>query len=116
MYIKTLHLITTSLLACALFGNVAVANDHTKTVVEHATAAAEAKGDAKAINEHADVALKHMGGAKLENANDPAALKSLLKSESDLKSAVKNANQFNTGSAGEDAAAAKARLEKLNNK
>ncbi len=100
------HLILAALVPMGL----AMAGQHTAEALHHATEAAKSVGDSKSVGEHASQALQHIDAAKAEN---PQAAKQLENSQSDLNSAVQNADRFNTESAAKDAADAKARLETL---
>lgn len=94
-----------------LFG-LAQAAEHTEQAQEHASEATGSVGDSKAVAEHASEALKHVEAAKTQAA-DPGVVKHLNQSEADLKSAVKNAERYNSGEAVREAQDAKSHLDAI---
>ncbi len=99
-----------AMLATLPFCVSSIAEQHTSESLEHAAKAANSVGDSKAVREHAAEALKHIEAAKAAQASNPGIVKQLSKGEADLKSAVKNASQFNTDTATRDAMDAKTHL------
>ena len=99
-----------AMLATLPFCGFAIAEEHTSESLEHATKAVDSAGDSKALGEHAAEALKHIEAAKAAQASHPGIVKQLNKGEADLRSAMKNASQFNTDTASRDAMDAKTHL------
>ena len=101
-----------TMLAFSVFCHLVQAAEHASEALEHTTQAASSAGDSKAVAEHATEALKHVEAAKAE-ATNPSVVKHLNQSETDLKSALKNAERFNTGEAAREAQDAKAHLDAI---
>ncbi len=108
---KNFLALTTVLLAATLHCGIAVAEQHAMEALEQAKEAAAAAGDSKAVAEHATEALKNIQASKRAVATNPAAFKHLREAEADLKSAVENANRYNTNAAVQDARDAKIHLD-----
>lgn len=103
-------------IAAALLGcGTAVAEVHTEQALKHADDAAQSVGDSQAIRQHAAEALKHLDKAKAENAGNTDVLQHLERSEAELNEAVTHARHFNSPSAADTAAGAKAHLENAQN-
>ena len=101
----------TAMLAGLLLCAVATANEHTTEALQHATEAVRAGTDAKVLGAQAAEALKHTEAAKADQTSHPELLKQLNEGENDLKSAVRNASQYNTEQAVRDAADAQTHLK-----
>lgn len=99
--------VNTCVVALFVFSSAVVAEEHIAEVLLHTDDAVRAEGDSQAIGRHAFDALELIDEAREANSARPDVLEYIEHGEEELSSAVRNARQFNSSTAWQDAVDAK---------